>query len=977
MLVDRLQAPAPAPSTRPSADPSAGPCGMAMLMAWSWRTLSLLILAACPWPGSPAHAAEALPPEFFENSVRPLLLAKCGECHGEKQAKGGLRVDTREAFFKGGEAGAIVVPGQPDQSPFIKAIRFNDPDLAMPPKRKLADFEIDLLTRWVAQGAPWPQTPASAKAAVAGITSHRRPPAELWSLRPLADRPPPEVPAAQPPAWAVSTIDRHILASLAQRGLSPSPRADPRTLIRRASFDLIGLPPSYEEVEAFAAQASDPAAYPALIDRLLASPRYGERWGRHWLDVARYADTKGYAFTQDRRYPYSYTYRDYVVRAFNDDKPYDRFIHEQIAADKLDLKDDKQALAAMGFLTVGQRFNFNIHDITDDRIDVVTRGLMGLTVTCARCHDHKYDAITMADYYALYGVFASSQEPNDLPLIAEPYPTPEYENYLAELKKREQVVAEHVSATNVAVSMELKARAGDYLSYIARSLPNHKTGPVLAQSPRGELRVKATPRWEAYLGQKAAGFDPVFGLWHELAKLPRDGFGDKAEKLLGNYAGNQAAGKAPPLNSKVLAALQGAKPQTMEAVANVYGQLLENAHRAWQEIQKSKVDPKPTALADSADEQLRQVLYLDNGPANPKAEELKGLVNRAERDKEKDLQKQVDALKATHAGAPPRAMVMTDLPRPNTQHIFLRGKQDRPGDRVDRRFLEVLAHVDGGKPFKEGSGRLELAQAITHRNNPLTARVYANRVWQHHFGASLVRDSSDFGVRTEAPVQLDLLDHLASRFMSDGWSIKKLHRYIMLSRTYQQMSDNRSDGLAADPENRLFWKMNKQRLQFEPTRDALLFASGKLDRTLGGRPVNLTSQPFTARRTLYGTIDRQDLPNLFRTFDFPFPDATSPQRFTTTVPQQALFLMNSPFVQEQSRRFAARPELTVLSQPDRRVAHMYSIAYQRPPSGRERRLATEFVSSYASAPVPAPAQRAWAYGYGSGEEPATHATSSC
>ncbi len=915
----------------------------------------LLLLLALATSIRPASAAgPTLTPEqekFFESRIRPVLLEHCVECHGPQKQKAGLRLDSREALVKGGESGAVVEAGNAEKSLLIEMIRYES-EVRMPPKKKLPDETITAFESWVKLGMPWPEAKRQAVSeSGASAAGSSRPPATnmfeharqtLWSLQPISN---PKPPTVKDVAAAGNVLDHFILAKLEAKNLPPSPQADRRTLIRRAYFDLIGLPPTFDEAEAFVNDKS-PGAWAKVIDRLLASPHYGERWGRHWLDVARYADTKGYAFTQDRRYPYSYTYRDYVVRAFNDDKPYDRFIHEQIAADKLDLKDDKQALAAMGFLTVGQRFNFNIHDITDDRIDVVTRGLMGLTVACARCHDHKYDAITAADYYALYGVFASSQEPSELPLIAEPYPTPEYQNYLAELKKREQVVADHLNATQDAISAELKARAGDYLSYIARSLPNHKTGPVLAQSPRGEMRVKAVPRWEAFLAQKSTGFDPIFGLWHELAKLPRDGFGDKAEKLLGNYAGNLAAGKAPPLNTKVLTALQGAKPQTMEAVANVYGQLLESSHRTWQEIQKGKADPKPTALADSAEEQLRQVLYADGGPASPNGEELRSLINRAERDKEKELQKQVDALKATHAGAPPRAMVMTDLPRPNTQHVFLRGKQDRPGERVERRFLEVLAHVDGGKPFKDGSGRLELAQAITHRNNPLTARVYANRVWQHHFGASLVRDSSDFGVRTEAPVQLDLLDHLASRFMSDGWSIKKLHKHIMLSRTYQQQSDNRGDGLAADPENRLFWKMNKQRLQFEPTRDALLFASGKLDRRIGGRPVELTSKPYTTRRTVYGYIDRQDLPNLFRTFDFPGPDASSPGRPNTTQPQQALFMMNNSFMREQVAALLARAEIAKHAGDfQRNVTVLSQLVFSRAPDTQEIAFAKAFIES--------------------------------
>jgi mono/diheme cytochrome c family protein len=632
--------------------------------------------------------------DFFEKRIRPVLVQHCYACHSHnaKSLEGGLLMDSRAGMLKGGDDGPVIVPGKPEASNLIKAIRYGQDFSQMPPKGKLPAEVIADFERWIVAGAPDPRGDDSP------LTKLQD---KHWAFQPPRQVP---LPLIKHTDWPRSEVDRFVLARLEERGLSPAPDANRDTLIRRLSFDLIGLPPMFSEVETFVNDRS-PQALDSLIDRLLASPHFGERWARHWLDVARYADTKGYVFQEDRNYSEAYTYRDWVIEAFNEDMPYDRFLTAQIAGDQMPAPGKDPPLAAMGFLTLGRRFINNVHDIIDDRIDVVTRGMMALTVSCARCHDHKYDPIPTKDYYSLYGVFASSSEPNNAP---------------------------------------------------------------------SRLRL-------------------------------------------------------------------------------------------------------------------------------------------------------------------------IDAPQPHNARVFLRGNPNNPGEEVPRQFLRVLAG-ENRKPFQRGSGRLELAQAIAHRDNPLTARVFVNRVWGHLFGAGLVRTPSDFGARCDPPTHPELLDYLALQFVDEGWSVKKLVRRIVLSRTYRQRSEDRPECSRVDPENFLLWKMNRRRLDFESLRDAILAVSGRLDGKVGGPSVSLTTTPFTSRRTLYAFIDRQNLPGLFRTFDFASPDTHSPQRFNTTVPQQALFLMNNPFVLEESQAVSRRAEMGGDVGPQRHITLLYQLVYARKPSADEVRLGVEFIT---------------------------------
>ena len=703
--------------------------------------------------------------DFFEKKIRPVLAENCYRCHGKVKQRGNTRVDGLAYLLKGNDLGPLIVPGKAEKSRLITALHYQG-EIKMPPKGKLPEAVLADFVAWVKMGAPWP-----GDAGKVTITKKIPDGKNHWAFQPVKK---PALPVVKDKQWPQTDMDYFILARLEASGLSPANRADNRTLIRRLYIDLIGLPPTAEEINTFLkkCQTNQKATVEALVDQLLASPHYGERWGRHWLDVARYADTKGYVFQEERRYPYSYTYRDYVIQSFNEDKPYNQFIVEQIAADHLVKKNraDSRVLAAMGFLTLGQRFLNNKHDIIDDRIDVVTRGLMGLTVSCARCHDHKYDPIPTEDYYSLYGVFASSNEPDERPLIGVPEQTEAYKQFMAELQKRQQAVD----------AFQTK----------------HKD---------------------------------------ELAKR-----------------------------------------------------------------------------------------------------------NRKFRDQLRALEKKVDQYKVTAPGAPPRAMVLYDSERLFNPHVFPRGKPGG-GRPVPRQFVKLL-DGENRQPFRHGSGRLELAHAIASEDNPLTARVMVNRVWMHHFGKALVNTPSDFGVRSDPPTHPKLLDYLASRFIEKGWSLKKLHREIVLSATYQQSSlANSSKANETDPENRLLWRMNRQRLDFETMRDSLLLVCGNLDRTIGGKSVDITKTPTPNRRTVYAFVDRSNLPNLFRTFDFPDPNLSSAGRHQTSVPQQALFLLNSEFLANQVKHLMKQPALTAKMSDEVKIQKLYLSIFGRSPTNDEMKTAISFV----------------------------------
>jgi uncharacterized coiled-coil protein SlyX len=775
--------------------------------------------------------------EFFENEIRPLLARHCFECHGENQKpSGGLRLDSRAAILQGGESGAVVAPGKPDESLLIEAVRYRS--VEMPPKGKLPDDQIAKLVRWVEIGLPWPDGGEQAESAPRGkafeITGAQR---HFWSFQPIASPPPPPV---RDSAWPLGEIDRFILAKLEARQLAPNPPADRRTLLRRVTFDLTGLPPAPAEIDSFVTDHR-PDALEKVVDRLLGSKQYGERWGRHWLDVVRYADTAG--DVADYPVPQAYRYRNYVIDAMNGDKPYDVFVREQLAGDILAKTAPREQFAelttATGYVAITRRFGYDryrdMHLVIGDTLDTLGKSVLGLSLGCARCHDHKFDPISSADYYALYGIFASTV-----------YPFP---------------------------GAEEAQRPVDMVPL----LPPLEAAPLLAAH---EAAVSESAAEIAHLQAALAA------LTEQIAQL---------KKPMGESQTPPAAGSQVTLGE-----------EQSKRIEDLNSQL----------VQKQQ----SLAAARASHERLSTQMPLEMAYAVAEG-------------------------------------------KPQNSPIHLRGEPTRPGPEQPRRFLEIL----GGErisPDTTGSGRLQLADWLVSRSNPLTARVLVNRIWQHHFGKGLVSTPSDFGLRGSAPTHPELLDYLASRFKADGWSIKKMHRLMVLSRAYQMSSADRDDGLAVDPQNDLLWRMDCHRLDAECIRDAILAVSGQLDSATGGAhpfpPVHewhfTVHGPFKAvypskLRSVYLMTQRIQKDPFLALFDGADPSASTAQRTLTTTPSQALFMMNDPFFHEQSWAFAGR--LASLPGDDAtRVGHAFELAYGRLPTPEETQGAIAFLADYRARSTP-------------------------
>ncbi|HRE84155.1 MAG TPA: PSD1 and planctomycete cytochrome C domain-containing protein [Opitutaceae bacterium] len=912
----------------------------------SFRFLALAAISFfCAGTFVQAMPSVALSPddvEFFEAKVRPILVDACYSCHSAEagKSKGGLRLDTKSTLLRGGELGPALVAGNPERSLLIEAVRYKNEDLQMPPQEKggkLSAEQIAVLEEWVRRGAPDPRTEAGSADPMDMEVARQH-----WAFQPVVKSP---LPAVKQNSWVKTPVDAFVLAALEEKGLAPSPTIDPAGLLRRVTYDLTGLPPTPEERDDFLRDPS-PQAYARVVERLLASPRYGERWGRFWLDVARYADTQGYTVGNvERRFSFSHTYRDYVIRAFNDDRPFAEFIRDQLAADQRVEEKGRDPLAAMGFLTLGRRFLGNQDDIIDDRIDVVTRGLLGLTVSCARCHDHKFDPIPTADYYSLHGIFASSQEPEEKPLLTELVETDHaYQSYLTKKAAIETRIEETERAEVEKFRSEIRLRTADYLVAV-RELEAMDPLPKLEDfaGARG-LNREALERWKTYLADPKSQADPVLGPWQVLKTLPADTFAAEAAVLIAEWR-QQPGTLENPARATLLEALSTSS-STLECVVDVYRTLTAGAETAWRSAVERAVKEKfapPTSLSDSQKEAFRSYLAAPDLPPALPHELAAKIIRRQINTKTASMKREIEALNWTEPGAPLRAMALEDKPKPANSPIYLRGKASNRGAEVPRWFLEILSSGER-TPATSTSGRRELAEAIVATDNPLAYRVYVNRIWGWHFGEALVRTPSDFGIRTEKPVHHALLDWLAASFLESGGSTKALHRSIVLSSTYQQRSDE-TVASAADPDNQLIHRFNRRRLEFEALRDTLLAVSGQLDFTPGGLPDDLTREPFTRRRTVYGFIDRQNLPGMFRTFDFASPDTSSAQRLSTTVPQQALFMMNSTFVMELSRALAKRPEVSQAGSPQAVVRALYRLILQREPDAEERALGAAYLVS--------------------------------
>ncbi|RBP42558.1 cytochrome c [Roseimicrobium gellanilyticum] len=884
-------------------------------------------VGACLAPLAAAADEQASGDAFFEKEVRPVLERRCFECHSHTggKAKGGLVLDSRSGWQTGGEGGPALVPGSLEKSMLIRAVRHVDDALKMPPREKLPAADIAVLEKWVSMGAPDPRVSSV-------VSTHAKKGIDVeagrkhWAYQPMQT---PAVPAMANASAASNSIDAFIHARLQKEGLGASSRADARVLIRRLYFDLLGVPPSFEEVETFAAN-QDPQSYTRLVDELLARPEYGQRWGRHWLDVTRYADTIEQSVDGERRIPFAHTYRDYVVDALNADVPFDRMILEQLAADRIPNGD----LRALGFLTVGRQFRSNADGpmlVIDDRIDVVGRGFMGMTLACARCHDHKFDPVPTADYYSLAGILGSVEQPIDLPQVG--HGNVSDEAMKPYLEKRQQLLRDweaHVDQCFANSKAHFRTMATEYLRYIVRSSSNHRTteGYIPLDTPSGLLFYQAPPRWEALLEKSKASGEPFFKLWHQCMTLPREGFAEKVQSLFENMRSTPAA-----YHPWIVRYFSGATPTDMLAVADVYGQLIQEALKSETAEAKIIVDlvygpdsPVPPANREEIAEDIPRFLTE------------KRLVHRREAEAGTAILTKLSALEAT---APvERAMSVRASVKPMDPRVLVRGDMKRPGTPVPRRFLSVLSEVDSRSYADDG--RLQLAEAIANPRNPLTARVIVNRVWQHHFGNGLVASTDDFGVMGEKPVHPELLDHLASWFITHGWSMKALHRYILTSATWQQSSIANTDGLAKDPSNRLLWRVSPRRLEFEPMRDALLQASGQLDTRHGGRSQALNNGNL--RRALYGYTDRFRIPALLRNFDVANPDTSISRRSETLVPLQALYMMNNPFVRERTVALVKRKDVLAAATDTDRIRTVFKIILSRNPDNVELEASMQFLN---------------------------------
>ncbi|NBW96653.1 MAG: DUF1553 domain-containing protein, partial [Planctomycetia bacterium] len=887
--------------------------------------LALLAAAAASLTPGPARADAA---RDFESRVRPLLVAKCQECHGAKVAEAGLRLDSRRALLQGSEAGPVVVPGDAAKSRLIAVIRHAG-DVGMPPTGRLTDDEIGVLESWVASGAPWSgpggddnaPPPSRAEEMAERIATAR---ATHWAFTPPARCVAPELaptfPADLRAAWQATQLDRFIAAGLTAAGLPPSPRAAPRDLVRRLSYDLTGLPPTADEADAFCANPSE-AAYLALVDRLLTSREHAEHWARKWLDLARYADTMGYAFdAQSPLYPFAWTYRDWVVRALHADLPYDRFVTLQLAADEVAPPVPREDLAALGFLTVGRTFLGNTHDIIDDRIDLVTRGLMGLTAACARCHDHKYEPISSEDYYALHGIFASCEIPEELPVIGDPPAGPEAEVFAQKLADLRQALADHEAAVHVRAVREAVAHAADYFLETARPTKRGADHRPPQLGDGYDLQQLVLDRLAQRVGNADAAH-PILGPWAALRGLAD---GEIAAGMEAIVAGWGEAPDSKTVNPLVRVELASARPATLRQLAEAYGRLVARVAPEWAGGTAQDSDEASGVAA------LQQLFGPEGSPfVVPRADAMR-LALRGE-STEQRRRKQEITKHFARAGGPPRAMALVDRAKPVDSHVFVRGNPAKHGPQVERRLPMVLG---GTAVDRRSSGRLDLARAIVDPANPLTARVLVNWAWTHHFGRGLLETPGDLGLRGEPPSHPQLLDDLARRFVDEGkWSLRWLHREIVTSAAWRQASAGPADTTARDPENRLFGRANRRRLDWEPWRDSLLAAAGTLDRSRAGGPgIDPLAVSSMSRRSLYGSLDRQDVPGIMRVFDVANPDTAVHVRSRTTVPQQSLALLNSPLVVEAAKQVAARSIREAGDDPDARIVATWRAVLSRSPT---------------------------------------------
>ncbi len=915
--------------------------------------LFTLLLAAMTTGPANAQTVNAGSPEFFETKIRPILANNCYGCH-TNSAMGGLRLDSLESLKKGGKRGPALVPGDPDKSLLIQAIQQTGDAPKMPMGGKLKDAEINEIVQWVKAGATWPKSEAPVAATSMDgkyvITAERK---NFWSFLPLAN---PEPPKVADPKWAKTPIDRFVLAKLEAQGLKPVGLASKQDLIRRATLDLTGLLPTPEEISAFENDKS-PDAFAKVVDRLLASPHYGERWGRVWLDVARYGEDDYRSLNPNPRgyrpYPNAWAYRDWVIQAFNDDLPYDQFVKAQLAGDLMDKSVRYKMLPATGFLGLGPWYYDNGSaevtraDERHDRVDAVTRGFLGLTVACARCHDHKYDPIPQTDYYGLAGVFYNT--------IYEEYPraprktVEAFEKIADDLDNKQKLQQETQQNLSTELSRVLALQTSNYLMGVWEVTGKQKKDIAQVVETR-KLDYELLDRWIKYMEKPTDKYHNK-DAWQAMMKNG-GGNREEAKKLADKFQQDiedvMLAKNEIDAENKVMfdKDLDGLKPKKRTDKPSNFvtnkdfnpgswlqlESLPEQRNNFWIEIfQRELKDAEDPQAVEGGKRQTKPGVLLFRGWG------LESRLGPEDKARLKTMQDDVAELKKKLDPHYPFIHGVMDSPKPEDIKLALRGNPENLGDVVPRHFLTVFATGNQPTPLNQGSGRMQLAELILKQ--PIAMRVIVNRIWKEHFGTGITDTPSNFGFGGERPTNPELLDYLASYFVKNGMSIKKLHREIMLSTVYQLSTEMNQADFDKDSGNRYYWRTNRKRMEAEQIRDSILQVAGNLDDQLGGPSADLT--PDFLRRTVYGKVSRYKTDEYLKIFDFPTPSISAEKRFTTTVPLQRLFLMNSDFVQLEAEAFAKR----VASEPNSaaRIRKMYLLAYGREPSPEEVKLGLEYI----------------------------------
>jgi mono/diheme cytochrome c family protein len=915
---------------------------------------------AAPASGSAAPAVQGAPvktalmqtdADLFENKVRPILVNSCSDCHSDS-ASGGLRLDSKAGFEKGGAHGAEVVPGDPDHSRLIQAVEQSG-DLKMPKgSPKLKPEEIAVLVEWVKEGAKWPETATATgnvTASTGEITDAQR---KFWSFQPLKDVAPPAIEEKQYERWAKTPIDHFILAGLHTAGLTPAQQADRRTLIRRATYDMTGLPPTDDEVEAFVSDKS-PNAWEKVVDRLLASPRYGERWGRHWLDVARYSeddvrglDPKGRGYMP---FDGAYRYRDWVIKSINDDLPYDEFLRMQLAGDLLPFKSHQERdenLVATTYLGAGPWVWDQAEPIQgraderNERVDAVTRGLLGMTVACARCHNHKYDPIAQKDYYKVVSIFASSTY-KAYPVVS-PVMAAAYDKKVAEEATMRADLRDYTTDLSKQLAGALAAQSSDYMVAAWSVLGKSKKQPdEVANSAK--LDPELLERWVDYL--KKDHPYPYLNDWKAMMASP-DSTEEQARDLAEAFQKIVLKVRADGLDIQHQNEVIKAKNDIPERRLQIdtdpgkFDTFDEFCPGCQLELKALPFDQAKlysdifVSQSGDQEERFRPGVLVFTGYA------LTRRLGPAFSDYIAEQQKKMGAVdKELKAETYPYVNGESDKPKPVDVNLNVRGNPHSLGPVIQRGFLTVLSPPDA-KPYADGSGRLEFANDIA--NHPIAARVIVNRIWMWHFGTGLVNTPDNFGVMGDKPSNPQLLEWLAYQFVQHGRSIKWLQKEIMMSAVYQQSVDESQPAHDKDGGNRLYSHFNRQRLDAEEIRDAMLDVAGDLNlKDTSGPSTDFT--PDNMRRTVFCKVSRYRLNNYLTVFDFPNPSFTSEQRFSSNVPLQQLYFMNNPFVYKQAGVLAERVKGEATDEA--RIAKAYEYVYQRKPTADELQLGLKFLST--------------------------------